>query len=376
MITFLISFRVFAAVDLAKNSKSAILIESTTGKILYEKNSNEKRSPASMTKMMTLLLTTEALENGKIKLDDMVHVSKNASSMGGTQIFLKENSEISVETLLKGISIASANDAAVAVGEYIGGTLDNFVSMMNNRCKELGCKNTEFKNPHGLDEEGHLTTAYDMSLIARELVKHESVLKLTSAYEDNISVSGENHWLVNTNKLIRFYKGIDGLKTGYTDNAGYCLTATMNKNNMRLISVVMGSDTKDNRSSDTIGMLEYGYSMYGSNTVIKKDEFNGTLHIENAKVRDIKYYLDTDINLIVDKNVRDVNYKTDIELFKVKAPLKKNSKVGVLKLYYDNKTYSYDLVVHEDIEKASYFKVFSNLLKDVFSGDRARSRAN
>ena len=306
----------------------------------------------------------------------MVHVSKNASSMGGTQIFLEENSEISVETLLKGISIASANDAAVAIGEYIGGTLDNFVSMMNNRCKELGCKNTEFKNPHGLDEEGHLTTAYDMSLIARELVKHESVLKLTSTYEDNISVSGENHWLVNTNKLIRFYKGIDGLKTGYTDNAGYCLTATMNKNNMRLISVVMGSDTKDNRSSDTIGMLEYGYSMYGSNTVIKKDEFNGTLHIENAKVRDIKYYLDTDINLIVDKNVRDVNYKTDIELFKVKAPLKKNSKVGVLKLYYDNKTYSYDLVVHEDIEKASYFKVFSNLLKDVFSGDRARSRAN
>ena len=376
MITFLISFRVFATVDLAKNSKSAILIESTTGKILYEKNSNEKRSPASMTKMMTLLLTTEALENGKIKLDDMVHVSKNASSMGGTQIFLEENSEISVETLLKGISIASANDAAVAVGEYIGGTLDNFVSMMNNRCKELGCKNTEFKNPHGLDEEGHLTTAYDMSLIARELVKHESVLKLTSTYEDNISVSGENHWLVNTNKLIRFYKGIDGLKTGYTDNAGYCLTATMNKNNMRLISVVMGSDTKDNRSSDTIVMLEYGYSMYGSNTVIKKDEFNGTLHIENAKVRDIKYYLDTDINLIVDKNVRDVNYKTDIELFKVKAPLKKNSKVGVLKLYYDNKTYSYDLVVHEDIEKASYFKVFSNLLKDVFSGDRARSRAN
>ena len=376
MITFLISFRVFATVDLAKNSKSAILIESTTGKILYEKNSNEKRSPASMTKMMTLLLTTEALENGKIKLDDMVHVSKNASSMGGTQIFLEENSEISVETLLKGISIASANDAAVAVGEYIGGTLDNFVSMMNNRCKELGCKNTEFKNPHGLDEEGHLTTAYDMSLIARELVKHESVLKLTSTYEDNISVSGENHWLVNTNKLIRFYKGIDGLKTGYTDNAGYCLTATMNKNNMRLISVVMGSDTKDNRSSDTIGMLEYGYSMYGSNTVIKKDEFNGTLHIENAKVRDINYYLDTDINLIVDKNVRDVNYKTDIELFKVKAPLKKNSKVGVLKLYYDNKTYSYDLVVHEDIEKASYFKVFSNLLKDVFSGDRARSRAN
>lgn len=376
LMIFLMSFKVFATVDLAKNSKSAILIESTTGKILYEKNSDEKRSPASMTKMMTLLLATEALENGKIKLEDMVHISKNASSMGGTQIFLEENSEISVETLLKGISIASANDAAVAIGEYIGGTLDNFVSMMNNRCIELGCKNTSFKNPHGLDEEGHLTTAYDMSLIARELVKHESVLKLTSTYEDNINVSGENHWLVNTNKLIRFYKGIDGLKTGYTDNAGYCLTATMKKNDMRLISVVMGSDTKDNRSSDTIGMLEYGYSIYGSNTIIKKDEFYGTIHIENSKLRDVKYYLDTDINLIVNRDVHDVNYKTDIELFKVKAPLKKNSKVGILKLYYEDNTYTYDLVIHDDIEKTNYFEVFSNLLKDIFSGNKVKSEVN
>lgn len=170
--------------------------------------------------------------------------------------------------------------------------------------------------------------------------------------------------------MIRFYKGIDGLKTGYTDNAGYCLTATMNKNNMRLISVVMGSDTKDNRSSDTIGMLEYGYSMYGSNTIIKKDELIGTLHIENAKVRDIKYYLDTDIKLIVDKNVHDVDYEMSIELYKVKAPLKNKSKVGVLKLNYDNKIYYYDLVIHEDVEKANYLNIFYNLLKDVFSGKK------
>ncbi len=142
----------------------------------------------------------------------------------------------------------------------------------------------------------------------------------------------------------------------------------MNKNNMRLISVVMGNNTKDNRSSDTIGMFEYGYSMYGSNTVIKKDEFNGTLHIENAKVRDIKYYLDTDIKLIVDKNVHDVDYETNIELYNVKAPLKNKSKVGVLKLNYDNKTYYYDLIIHEDIEKANYLNIFYNLLKDVFSG--------
>ena len=198
----LICVRVNASVDLAKHSKEAILVEASTGEILYEKNSNEKRSPASMTKIMTLLLTMEALDSGKIKLDDQVLISKNASSMGGTQIFVEENTKVSVENLIKGIGIASANDAAVAIAEYIGGTEENFVSMMNERARELGCKNTTFKNPHGLDEEGHLTTASDLSLIARELIKYPLALKITSTYEDYIDVSGENHWLVNTNKVV------------------------------------------------------------------------------------------------------------------------------------------------------------------------------
>lgn len=198
----LICVRVNASVDLAKHSKEAILVEASTGEILFEKNSNEKRSPASMTKIMTLLLTMEALDSGKIKLDDQVLISKNASSMGGTQIFVEENTKVSVENLIKGIGIASANDAAVAIAEYIGGTEENFVSMMNERARELGCKNTTFKNPHGLDEEGHLTTASDLSLIARELIKYPLALKITSTYEDYIDVSGENHWLVNTNKVV------------------------------------------------------------------------------------------------------------------------------------------------------------------------------
>ena len=198
----LICVRVNASVDLAKHSKEAILVEASTGEILYEKNSNEKRSPASMTKIMTLLLTMEALDSGKIKLDDQVLISKNASSMGGTQIFVEENTKVSVENLIKGIGIASANDAAVAIAEYIGGTEENFVSMMNERARELGCKNTTFKNRHGLDEEGHLTTASDLSLIARELIKYPLALKITSTYEDYIDVSGENHWLVNTNKVV------------------------------------------------------------------------------------------------------------------------------------------------------------------------------
>ena len=306
-----ICFRVNASVDLAKYSKEAILVEASTGKVLYEKNSNEKRSPASMTKIMTLLLTMEALDSGKIKLDDQVLISKNASSMGGTQIFVEENTKVPVENLIKGIGIASANDAAVAIAEYIGGTEENFVSMMNERASQLGCKNTTFKNPHGLDEDGHLTTARDLSLIARELIKYPFALKITSTYEDYIDVSGENHWLVNTNKLLRFYTGIDGLKTGYTDKAGYCLTATMERNNMRLLSIVMGADTKDNRSTDTISMMEYGYSSYGTNTILNKNKYSGTIKINNAKKRKVKYYLNDDVKLVVKKGTKDVNYKID-----------------------------------------------------------------
>lgn len=372
LINLIIINKINASVDLAKNSKTAILIENTTGKILYERNSNEKRSPASMTKIMTLLLAMESLEKGNITLKDKVNISKNASSMGGTQIFVEENTQVDVETLLKGIGIASANDAAVAMAEYIGGTKENFVDMMNKRAKELGCKNTSFKNPHGLDEEGHYTTAYDMSLMAKELIKYPLALKITSTYEDYIDVSGENHWLVNTNKLVRFYSGIDGLKTGYTDKAGYCLTATMEKNNMRLISVVMGSDTKDNRSTDTISMMEYGFSMYGSEIIIKSNEFEESMVVENADYREIKYYLEEDIKLIVDKNTRDVDYHIEKEIYDVKAPLKKNDVVGILKLKYKDNTYKYNLIVKEDIKKASYLKVFSNFMKDIISGVRIK----
>lgn len=189
-------------VGLAKNSETAILIEASTGKILFEKDKDKKMAPASMTKIMTMLLTIEALESGKISLNDDVLISKNAQDMGGTQIYVEAGSNVKVEDLIKGVGIASANDAAVALAEKLGGTVENFVNMMNDRARELGCKNTTFKNPHGLDEGGHLTTAYDMSIIARELVKHELALKISSTYDEYITVSGENHWLVNTNKVV------------------------------------------------------------------------------------------------------------------------------------------------------------------------------
>jgi len=368
---FLFSLNVLNAetLNLAKNSETAILIEASTNKVLFEKESHKAMAPASMTKIMTMLLIMESLDNGIIKLDDEVLISKRAQDMGGTQIYVEAGSNVKVEDLIKGIGIASANDAAVAMAEKIGGTVENFVDMMNKKCKNLGCMNTNFKNPHGLDEEGHYSSAYDMALIASELVKYDYALKISSTYDENINVSGQNHWLVNTNKLIKFYKGIDGLKTGYTDKAGYCLTATMKRNNMRLISVVMKSDTKDNRSTDTIGMMEYGYSMYGSETIFEKDKYSGTINISNSEKREYKYYLDKDVKIIVDKNRKDVLYTTEVKLNNVKAPLEKGSIVGNLVLDFDGKRYIYNLKVKEEVKKASYFKIFKNHLKDIVTGN-------
>lgn len=355
-------------IDLAKNAKSAILVESTTGKIIFEKNKDEKRSPASMTKIMTLLLTMESIDSGNLSFSDKVNVSKNASDMGGTQIFIEEGSSVDVLTLIKGISIASANDAAVAIAEKIGGTEEVFVNMMNDKARSLGCKNTNFMNPHGLDEDGHYTTAYDLSLIARELLKHESILEFTSTYEDYIDVGGENHWLVNTNKLVRFYEGIDGLKTGYTDKAKYCLTATMKRNDMRLLSIVMGEDTKDNRNNDTISMMEYGYSQYGISKIHSKGDMLGSIVIDNAKNKNVNYYIGSDVSIITTRDSKNIDYKTDIKLFDIKAPLKKNSIVGKYELSYNSDKYVYDIVIHEDIVKSNIFDVFFMVIKNIFSG--------
>ncbi len=355
-------------IDLSKNAKSSILIEQSTGKILFEKNKDEKRSPASMTKIMTLLLTFEALDNEIITYDTMVNISKNAQDMGGTQIFLEYGTNIDVLTLIKGISIASANDAAVAIAEKLGGTEENFVSMMNNKAKELGCKNTNFKNPHGLDEEGHYTTAYDLSLIAKELLKYEEVIKFTSTYEDYINVSGENHWLVNTNKLVRFYEGIDGLKTGYTENAKYCLTATMKKNDMRLISIVMGEDTKENRNADTISMMEYGFSQYGISNIYNKEDVIGKTIIENAKNKEVKYYFEEDVNLIVKKGDREIDYKIDTKIYDLDAPLKEKSIIGEAIISYNNQEFKYNLIIKEQIEKENIFDILYLMIKNIISG--------
>lgn len=369
----ILSFDVLKADNLSGidiKSESGIIMEASTGKILFDKNMDEQKSPASMTKIMTMLLTVEAIESGKISLDDEVNISANASKMGGSQVYLEENSTATVEMLLKSIAIGSANDASVAVAEKIGGTESNFVNMMNKRAKELGAVNTTFKNPHGLDEEGHLTTAHDLALIARELIKHEEILKLTSTYETTIThKNGKSLWLVNTNKLIKFYNGLDGLKTGFTDNAGYCLTGTMLRNDMRLITVTMKAPTKEDRNTDTINLMEYAYSMYYKSTLIKKDKKIGDMFIDNAKKRKVSYYLKEDASVILDKDVRNIKYNYSVKLNNVKAPLKKNDVVGTLTLHLNNQDINYNLIVKENIKKSNYFVRLNNYLKDIISGN-------
>lgn len=369
----ILSFDVLKADNLSGidiKSESGIIMEASTGKILFDKNMDEQKSPASMTKIMTMLLTVEAIESGKISLEDEVNISANASKMGGSQVYLEENSTATVEMLLKSIAIGSANDASVAVAEKIGGTESNFVNMMNKRAKELGAVNTTFKNPHGLDEEGHLTTAHDLALIARELIKHKEILKLTSTYETTIThKNGKSLWLVNTNKLIKFYNGLDGLKTGFTDNAGYCLTGTMLRNDMRLITVTMKAPTKEDRNTDTINLMEYAYSMYYKSTLIKKDKKIGDMFIDNAKKRKVSYYLKEDVSVILDKDVRNIKYNYSVKLNSVKAPLKKNDVVGTLTLHLNNQDINYNLIVKENIKKSNYFVRLNNYLKDIINGN-------
>lgn len=351
-------------------SQSGIIMEASTKKVLLEKSSHEHLAPASMTKIMTMLLIMEELNKGNIKLEDEVIISANAANMGGSQVYLEANTKATVKELLTSIGIASANDAAVAMAEKIGGSEDNFVNMMNKRAKELGCVDTHFSNPHGLDEDDHYSSAYDMALIAAELLKYEDILEITKTYETTLThQNGKSIWLVNTNSLIRFYSGLDGLKTGYTEKAGYCLTGTMKRNDMRLITVVMHANEKEDRNTDTINMMEYAYSMFYKDILLNKDKSLGEMFIDNSKERKIKYYLEEDANIVLGKDQDKVKYKYNIELDEVKAPLKKGDKVGKLTMIAENEEKEYNLIVKEDVEESGYFNRMLNYFKDIISGN-------
>ena len=353
------------------DSESAILIDEVSGKVLYEKNPDAKLPMASMTKIMSMLLIMEKIESGALKYDDKVIISKNASGMGGSQVFLQEGEEYKVEALLKCISVSSANDAVVAMAEKISGSVESFVNLMNEKAKELGLANTNFANPHGLDAENHYSSARDMSKLARELLKHKDILKFTSIYEDYLTKpDGSQVWLVNTNRLVRFYDGVDGLKTGYTTEAGYCLTATAKKNDLRLISVVMKSSSGDARSKDTATLLTYGFNSYKNHIIYESNKELGEVNIEGGKKDKVKVYLKDNASVLLGVTENPKEYSFNIKVDTIKAPIKKDTIVGTAEIIDNegNIIAEKDVIIKEDIKKASFLDYIKRNLKTITGG--------
>lgn len=356
---------------LAPNAKSVILIEATTGEILYEYNAHEKLAPASMTKMMSLLLIMEALDNDVIKYDDMITASANASSMGGSQILLETGEQMSVDDLLKGITIASGNDAVVALAEAIGGSEANFVKMMNDKARELGLKNTYFQNSHGLDAENHYSSAYDMALIARELVQHDKILEYSSIYETYLRTGTDRQtWLVNTNKLVRFKAGVDGLKTGYTGDSGYCLTATMKKDEMRVIAVVMGEPSSTVRNDEVSSLLDYAFAQYRLDKLLSKDRVVDTIKLDKSKVNKVDIVPTEDVSVVHKKTNEKIVPTYDIKYNKINSSIKVGDIVGTLSIMDgDNVIRTVNLTVKEEVERANVLELYLKYLKNIITGN-------
>lgn len=358
-------------IQLAEKAKSAILIEPSTGEILFEKNSHEKLHPASMTKMMSMLLIVEAIENKTISWDEKVKVSENASSMGGSQILLETGEEMSVRDLFKGIAIASGNDAVVALAERIAGTKEAFVNQMNQRAKELNLKDTNFKNPHGLDDANHYSSAHDMAMIAKELTKHEVVFEYTSIYEDYLRKNTDREiWLVNTNKLVRFYDGADGLKTGYTKEAGYCLTATAKKNGMRIIAVVMGEEDSKTRNSEVSSMLDYAFAQYKLDTILSANTIIKKTAIDKAKQQKFKITPKENVTFLYKNTDKKKKIDYTLQLDNLKAPLKKGDKAGKIIISENGKRVrEIDAIINEDVEKANLLELYLKHITDILKGN-------
>jgi D-alanyl-D-alanine carboxypeptidase (penicillin-binding protein 5/6) len=323
-----------------------------------------------MTKMMSMLLFLEAIEKGNLSWDERIKASENASSMGGSQILLETGETMIVTDLFKGIAIGSANDATVALAERVGGTKEHFVQMMNEKATKLGLKNTNFKNCHGLDEANHYSTVYDMATIAKELVKHEKLFEFSSVYETYLRANTDRKfWLVNTNKLVRFYPGVDGLKTGHTEEAGFCLTATAKKEGMRLIAVVLGEPDSTMRNNEVSAMLDYGFNVYALEKVLNKESGIGKVEVIKGKKKEVILVPKEDVNILYEKSVgkKNVTYKVNVD--KLHAPVKAGDIVGQIDIIEDNKVVrNIDVTVKESIKKANILELYIRYLGDVIKG--------
>ena len=360
--------------ELIPGAVSGVLMEANSGEIVFQKEMDKEVSVASMTKMVAQILILDAIREEKISWDDIVTVSQNAADMGGSQIYLSVGEKISIRDLMKGISMASANDATVQMAEVIAGSEAAFVKLMNDKVKELGLKHTVFKNSTGLDEEGHYSSAYDMAMIARELVvNYPEILEFSSVYEDYLREDTENKfWLVNTNKLVRFYEGADGLKTGHTDAAKYCLAATAKKDNLRFIAIVLGEEDSKVRNQEVMNLLDYGFNHYQMNLIKSKDEVLKTVPIDKATKSELSLVPVHDIGVLSKKSSSSVKYTYEVKLHSFQFPIKKGDVVGkviVKDKENDKHITTVDLTVLEDVDSLSYLQLFYKEFKDLFSGN-------
>jgi D-alanyl-D-alanine carboxypeptidase (penicillin-binding protein 5/6) len=346
------------------NLKSAVLMEAGSGKVLYSKNPDGAYAPASVTKVMTLLLAAEALADGKISLNDTVMISKRAAEMGGSQVFLEEGETISVEELFKCTVIASANDAAVALAELVSGSERAFVNAMNQRAMELGLKSTNFENATGLDDtaKNHVTSAYDIAIMSRELIKHEIILNYSSLWQDTIR--GGEFTLTNTNRLVRFYDGCNGLKTGSTDKAGYCMSATAKRDGMQLIAVVMGAPTRDERNGIAKELLDYGFANYSvwsqSEAVVE------TAPIIRGMEDTVTLYSAPFTAVVSSSEAGKIEKKYNLPPT-VSAPVKAGEELGCVEYYLGDDMIGKSSVYSKvDIDKIGYFEICLRMLKKMF----------
>ena len=344
---------------------SALLMESQTGKVLYEKNPHEKRSCASITKIMTVLLIMEAIDNGKIEINETITASNHAASMGGSDIWLKPGENMTVDEMLKATMVASANDTAVALAEHLSGSEEAFVREMNQRATELGMKETCFKNCNGLDEDGHFSTAYDVALMSRELTKHPQIFAYTSIWIDYLR-EGKTQ-LVNTNKLLKGYKGITGLKTGTTGQAKCCVSATATRDGLSLISVILGSEDSKTRFRDASKLLDLGFANYAMVNPTLPSESIRNVKVINGMKNSVSVNPEISGNLLITKG-REKEIKSTIDLQEeIEAPVYKGQTLGkiIYKLNNDEILSEYNILAEDDIPTMSFSSVFSLIFKNL-----------
>ena len=361
--------------DLGLNAKSAILMEEATGNILYESNPDERLPIASVTKVMTMLLIMEAVDSGKISLDDMVTVSENAMSYGGSTMFLETGEQLTVNDMLKGIAVASANDGCVAMAEHLAGSESAFVDMMNEKAKELGMENTHFMNTNGLDEDDHYSSARDVAIMSRELMKHETIFNYTSIWMDTLR--GGKFQLANTNKLIRFYDGANGLKTGSTSKALCCLSAAAKRNDMQLIAVVLGAPTSAERFASAKSLLDYGFANYAVNTQITAGDEVQKIAVEKGVDKEVGVVAGDSCSTLVKKGQED-NITKEIKIDEtITAPIEAGQKIGTMTISRDGEVIAdIDLNASSAVEKKGIGLIIKDFFATIFFGSNKDTEEN